>query len=126
MRRALPKAKVIIVVEDDTSMGRAIGRILRLGGFASEIFSSAEAALASDTVSADCLIVDIHLPGMSGFELYQQLALHEDMPPTVFITAHDEPAIRLEAMRMGAAGYLPKPFRGRTLLDAIHMAICSR
>ena len=108
------------------STSKAIGRILRVGGFVSEIFSSAEAALASDTVAADCLVVDIHLPGMSGFELYNRLALHEVIPPTIFITAHDDPAIRSEARRTGATGYLPKPFRGRTLLDAIHKAISSR
>ena len=71
-------------------------------------------------MAADCLVLDIHLPGMSGFELYRRLALAGKVMPAVFITARDEPAVRDEAERLGGAGsYLPKPFSGRDLLDAI-------
>jgi FixJ family two-component response regulator len=115
----------IVVVEDDASMSQAIERILRAGGFAAALFASAEAALEAGAAAlADCLVLDIHLPGMSGFELYRRLALAGKELPAVFITAHDEPAVREEAERLGGAGsYLPKPFSGRDLLGAVARAL---
>ena len=111
----------IVVVEDDPSMGQAIERILRAGGFTAAVFASAEAALeAGAAEQADCLVLDIHLPGMSGFELYRRLALADKELPVIFITARDEPAVREEAERLGGVGsYVPKPFSGRDLLDAL-------
>jgi FixJ family two-component response regulator len=116
----------IVVVEDDASMSQAIERILRVGGFASVLFASAEAALEADAATtASCLVLDIHLPGMSGFDLYRWLALSGKEIPVIFITAHDEPSVREEAAKMGARSYLPKPFSGRTLLAAITQALRS-
>jgi DNA-binding response OmpR family regulator len=125
MPNEMPK---IVVVEDDAGMGQALGRILRAGGFAAAVLASAEAALEGDAaVSADCLVLDIHLPGMSGFELHRQLARSGKAVPAVFITARDEPAAREEAERLGGAGsYLPKPFSGRDLLAAVTRALCRR
>ena len=121
MPEAMPR---IIVVEDDASMSRAIARILRAGGFEVVMFSSAEAALEDETVvTAGCLVLDIHLPGMSGFDLYRRLTQSGGTPPVIFITAHDEPAVREEAERMGASCYLPKPFSGRALLKAVTQAL---
>jgi FixJ family two-component response regulator len=115
----------IVVVEDDASMCQAIERILRVSGYATVAFGSAEAALqAMAGEEAGCLVIDIHLPGMSGFELHRRLALSGKEFPAVFITARDEPAVRDEAERLGGAGsYLPKPFSGRALLDAITLAL---
>jgi FixJ family two-component response regulator len=115
----------IVVVEDDASMSQALERILRTGGYLGTMFASAEAALEADAAaSADCLVLDIHLPGMSGFELYRRLALGGNETPAIFITAHDEPAIREEAERLGGGGsYLPKPFSGRAFLDAVARAL---
>jgi DNA-binding response OmpR family regulator len=115
----------IVVVEDDASMSQAIERILRVGGLAVSTCASAEAALAAGVVNADCLVLDIHLPGMSGFELYRQLVNRSEPVPAIFITAHDEPAVREEAESMRANSYLPKPFAGRALLDAITQALRS-
>src|SRR6185436_5243043 len=109
----------IVVVEDDASMGQAIERLLRAGGFQPILFASAEAALDSGVApAADCLVLDIQLPGMSGFELYSQFAPDVEQPPTIFITARDEPAVREKAERLGAKSYHPKPFSSRALLDA--------
>ena len=85
------------------------------------LFATAEAALEGGaTETADCLILDIHLPGISGFELYRQLAHSEKAIPVIFITARDELAVRDEAESLGGVGsYLPKPFSGRDLLQAI-------
>ena len=114
----------IVVVEDDASMSQAIERVLRAGGFAAIQFASAEAALEAGAAEADGLVLDIHLPGMSGFELHRQLARSGKAVPAVFITARDEPAVRDEAERLAGAGcYLPKPFSGRDLLDAVTQAL---
>jgi DNA-binding response OmpR family regulator len=115
----------IVVVEDDASMSQAIERVLRAGGFAAALFASAEAALEAGAVAAaDGLVLDIHLPGMSGFELYRQLASAGKPTPAVFITARDEPATRNEAEGLGGDGsYLPKPFSGRDLLGAVTLAL---
>jgi FixJ family two-component response regulator len=128
-RDAMPgKNPKIVVVEDDASMGRAIERILLAGNFAPAIFASAEEVLEDSAAqAADCLVLDIHLPGMSGFELYRQFALCGKTIPVVFITARDEPATRDEAERLGGAtSYLAKPFSGRLLLDAVTLALGCR
>jgi FixJ family two-component response regulator len=114
----------IVVVEDDASMSQAIERILRAGGFSPLVFGSAEAALDAGAVSADCLVLDIFLPGMSGLDLYRRLASRDEEVRAVFITAHDEPAVRKEAESMGTC--LAKPFAGRALLDAVGQALGSR
>jgi FixJ family two-component response regulator len=115
----------IIVVEDDASMSQAIERILRAGGIEPVIFASAEDVLEAEAATAaDCLVLDIHLPGMSGFELYRRLALSGNAMPAIFITGRDEPEAREEAERLGGAGsYLPKPFSGGDLLHAISQAL---
>jgi FixJ family two-component response regulator len=117
----------IIVVEDDPSMRQAIERVLRAGGFTPIMFDSAETALASDAaMAADCLVLDIHLPGMSGFDLYHRLTHADARPPAIFITAHDEPSVRQEAEGLGARCYLPKPFSGRMLLQSVEQSLGSR
>jgi FixJ family two-component response regulator len=114
----------VVVVEDDASMGQAIERILRAGGFSAVVFASAEAALAAGAATtAGCLVLDIHLPGMSGIDLYRRLAPRGDEVSAIFITAHDEPAVREAAERMGS--YLAKPFSGRALLEAVARALGS-
>jgi CheY-like chemotaxis protein len=125
-RDAMPsKAPKIVVVEDDASMGRAIERILLAGNFTPAVFVSAEAALEDGAAQmADGLVLDIHLPGMSGFDLYRELALSGKTIPVVFITARDEPATRDEAARLGGTrSYLAKPFSGRRLLEAITLSL---
>jgi FixJ family two-component response regulator len=121
----MPSEPRIVVVEDDASMSQAIERILLAGGFAATLFASAEAALEDSVAAlADCLVIDIHLPGMSGFDLYRQLALSGKAMPAIFITGRDEPAARVEAERLAGIGtYLPKPFTGRDLLDAVAEAL---
>ena len=83
-----------------------------------------EAALESgESAPADCLILDIHLPGVSGFELLRRLALRGTEAPAIFITAHDDSHRRVEASRLGARGFLVKPFSGRELLEAVSEAL---
>ena len=119
------ETQTIVVVEDDASMGRALELMLQAGGYEVVTIASAEAALETDAAAtADCLVLDIHLPGMSGFEMYRRLSLSGMALPAIFITARDEPAVRDEAERLGGTGsYLPKPFSGRDLLDAVTRAL---
>jgi FixJ family two-component response regulator len=116
----------ILVAEDDASMRRAIGRLLKAGGYDSIEFESAEALLQSGQAAlADCVVSDIHLPTMSGFELVDRLRERCSRLPAVFITAFDSSALREEAARRDRAAYLPKPFEGTALLEAIHrLTIC--
>ena len=111
------------VVEDDPSFRRALSRSLVLRGFRSEVFASAEEFLQHPgALNADCLVRDIHLGGMCGFELQGELAKRPSSPPIIFITAFDEPATRERALEAGAAGYLQKPFDEDSLLQAIGRA----
>src|SRR5262249_38836819 len=121
------KVTTIVVVEDDASMSQAIGRVLLTAGFNVVQFTSAEATLdAHAAATASCLVLDIHLPGMSGLELYRQVIGSGKVVPVIFITARHEPAIREEAERLGGAGsYLPKPFSGRDLLDVVTQTLRS-
>ena len=113
------------VVEDDPSFLRALGRLLGAAGFSVVPFASAEEFLASESVEAvSCLVLDVNLGGMSGFDLQQRLAAAGSTIPTIFITAHDDPITRARA-RSGVA-YLRKPFREGALLGAIRGALESR
>lgn len=113
-----------MVVEDDASMSQALERILRLGGYAPITFSSAEALLEADGVAhAVCLVFDVHLPGLNGFELHERLRRRGAQPPVIFITAYDEPEARSQAETAGAAAYMAKPFSGNELVKAITRAI---
>ncbi|TWU33665.1 Response regulator protein TmoT [Novipirellula aureliae] len=114
----------IVVVEDDPSMRRAIERMLRVGGFRPIMFGSAEASIeAGILLTADCLILDIQLPGMSGLDLFEYSLADGDSPPTIFITSFDSSAFRDRAGRLGAISYHQKPFLGRVLLDAVKQAL---
>jgi FixJ family two-component response regulator len=120
------KTQTIVVVEDDASMRQALARVLRAGGYEVVTFASAEAALGAGAApAAACLVLDIRLPGMSGFELCRHLAHRGSQSPVIFITAHDEPALREEAESLGARNFFLKPFSGRLLLDAVAQALCS-
>jgi len=114
----------ILVVEDDASMREAIERLLGAAGFAYLAYASADALLARgiDQGSA-CVISDLRLPGMSGLELLAALRERAVTLPFILITAHDTPGLREKAIECGAAAYLPKPFRGTTLLEAVRGVI---
>jgi len=115
----------IVLVEDDAGMRKAIARLLRAAGFnAVRVFPSAEALLGTDAAeSAACLVLDIHLPGLSGIDLRRRLAASGREPPVIFITAHEDPSVRDEAETLGCVDYLHKPFEGSVLLNAIRRAL---
>jgi FixJ family two-component response regulator len=114
----------IIVVEDDSSLNVAVSRLFEAAGFKTRCFTSAGALLADrEARSADCLVLDVHLPDMSGFELARQLAAAGCTTPVVVITAHDDPMHRRAARDIAAQAYLTKPFSSASLLDAVKRAI---
>jgi len=118
---------VIAVIEDDASFRRALGRSLTLHGFQTAVFASAEEFLRQQAAeSTDCVVLDIHLGGMSGFELQAELAATASSPPVILITAFDDPGTRQRAEQAGVSGYLQKPFDDKSLLDAIDQALTRR
>lgn len=115
-----PDKRTIVVVDDDAEMSEAIEGLLAAAGYRALTFPSAEALLANEAAaSADCFILDIHLPGLSGFELQQRIAARADAAPVIFITAYDDLDSRERAQAVGAVALFAKPFRGQPLLAAI-------
>jgi FixJ family two-component response regulator len=115
---------MVLLVEDDDSMRHAIERLLEAAGFACTAYPSADALMAHGFAEASaCLISDLKMPGMSGLELLATLRERHVTLPFILITAHDAPGMREKAMSCGAAGYLPKPFRGTALLQTVRGAI---
>jgi FixJ family two-component response regulator len=111
---------VISIVDDDLSVRRALRRLVGSAGYLVETFASAHEFLSSTpSARTACLVLDIYLEGMNGFELQEQLTADRVAIPVIFITAHDDAATRERIRRSGAAGYLGKPFDGHALLDAI-------
>ncbi len=111
---------MISIVDDDPSVRRALNRLVGSAGYLVETFASARDFLGSLSSSRTaCLVLDIYLEGMTGFELQEQLAADRRAIPIIFMTAHDDPATRDRITRSGAAGFLGKPFDGQALLDAI-------
>ena len=121
------KAKhTVVVVDDDPSMNLAMKRVLDAAGFRAETFASGEELLEAGVPRhAECLVLDIRLPGLSGFELMERLSERRTFVPVIFVTAHDEPGNREQAEKAGAIAYLPKPFDGRGLIEAVYRAFDS-
>ena len=116
----------VVVVDDDRSVNQAIKRLLLAAGFTVETFQSAEALLESDAAQrAGCLVLDVTLPGLSGFELQQRLKQRGAERPVIFITAHDVPSNQEQARKAQAVAYLPKPFPGLSLMAAVTDALAS-
>jgi FixJ family two-component response regulator len=115
---------LVAVVDDDESVRESLPHLLKAFGFAVRAFSSAEEFLASDAVGlTKCLVLDIALPGMSGPGLQEELALRQRQIPTVFITAHEDEAVRPRLLEAGAVECLFKPFSGKALRDAVDTAL---
>ena len=116
--------KMVAVIDDDESYRVAVQRLLKSADLSVRAFDSAEAFLTSGQQhETGCLIADIRMPGMSGLELQSKLNSDHCSIPTIFITAHGDEKMRMQAMRAGAVKFLMKPFDGETLLEAVRVAL---
>jgi FixJ family two-component response regulator len=117
----------IAVVDDEAAVRKALARLLQASGFDVETFSSGETFLDSlQRHRLDCAILDLHLPGLSGLEVQQQLTLKNISMPCIVITGKDEPGTHERALAFGAAAYLCKPVDEHTLVEAITSAVSDR
>ena len=117
---------MVAIVEDDESYRAAVQRLLKSAGLPVRSFASAEDFLKSgQQQETGCLIADIRMPGMSGLDLQAKLNAEHCPIPIIFITAHGDEEMRLQAMRAGAVKFLAKPFDGAILLDSVRVALKS-
>ena len=114
----------IAIVDDDASLCHAMDRLLRAAGFQPFTYHSAEAFLEEgERVRPDCILLDIQLGGMSGFELQNRLVSSGSTIPVIFITAYDDPETREQARQTGCIAYLRKNDPGGAVLEAIRKAV---
>lgn len=117
----------IAVVDDNHSVRKALQRLLRSVNLDADAYGSGREFLdALGDARPDCLVLDLQMPEMNGFELQQHLAESGIHLPVVVITGHDEPGMRAQCMAAGASTYLRKPLDDKVLLDAINTAIAAR
>jgi FixJ family two-component response regulator len=118
---------LIAIVDDDEAIRTSTQRLISSAGFRAEVFASAEDFLQSDQLrDTACLIVDVHMPRMSGLELQQLLTTVNWPIPVIIITAYGNEETRAQAMRAGAVDVLDKPFGDEVLLQAVQAALqCS-
>ena len=115
---------LVAIVDDEESVCRALQRLLRSTGFEVATFCSGVKFFQYlESRRPDCLVLDLHMPRMSGFDVQARLLELGERVPVVVITGHDTPETRVRAMNGGAAAYVRKPADDRTLLDAVSAAI---
>jgi len=122
----LPHRNVVFVVDDDAGILRSVARLLRQFGYASLLFSSAEAfANHSDFDEAVCVLLDINLGDVSGIELRLRLKAAGNSVPVIYMTGNDSSAVRTAAHQSGCLAYLTKPFSARSLIEPLERALAA-
>ena len=118
---------VVAVIDDDASVRRALVRLLTALGVASEEHASGAGFLASrDLHDTDCVLLDVHMPGMSGMEVLEQIREAATKVPVVLMTGRYDPAFAERSLAAGASGFLRKPFDEGDLIAAVERATGSR
>ncbi len=118
------KIKLVAIVDDDDSVRSALQGLLKAVGLPAQAFASAEEFLKSGQQHhTACLIADIRMPGMSGLELQAKLNAERCRIPIIFITAHGDAKMRMQALRAGAVEFLAKPFDDEALLESVRGAL---
>jgi FixJ family two-component response regulator len=118
------RSKLIAIVDDDQSVQNTLQDLIESEGLSALCFGSAEKFLESgEQHKAACLIADIRMPGMSGLELQAKLKAEHCRIPIIFITAHGDAKMRVQAMCDGAVGFLTKPFDNAVLLQTVQAAL---
>ena len=114
----------VLIIDDDPEFRDSVGRLLRSVGLQTQQFSSvADFLKAKLSDGPTCLVLDIRMPGRSGLELQRDLAAANRQVPIIFITAHGDIPMTVQAMKGGAIEFLTKPFRDQDLLDAIEAGL---
>jgi FixJ family two-component response regulator len=114
----------VVVIDDDEAVREALGSLIRSVGFQAKLLASAGEFLESGRPDGpSCLVLDVRLPGQSGFDLQRELAAMKNPLPTIFITGHGDIPMSVRAMKGGAIEFLTKPFRDQDLLDAIQLGL---
>ena len=122
-RTAREHPATVIVIDDDAGIRESLDNLLRSAGFRVELLNSVNEFLQVDWPERPtCLVLDVRLPGQSGLELQRELASAKRQMPIVFITAHGDIPMSVQAMKSGAIEFLTKPFREQDLLEAIQLA----
>ena len=115
---------IVFIIDDDQSMREALTRLLGTVGLRAQAFKTPQEFLNTKRPDApSCLVLDVRLPGLSGLDLQRELANADPPIPIVFITAHGDIPMTVQAMKAGAVEFLTKPFRDQQLLDAVQQAI---
>ena len=115
---------MIAIVDDDDLMRNALQGLLKSAGLPTQAFASAEEFLKSGQQhQVGCLVADIRMPGMSGLELQAKLNADHCRIPTIFITAHGDEKMRMQALRAGAVEFMAKPFDDEALLESVRAAL---
>jgi FixJ family two-component response regulator len=124
MKPAQHKSQLVAIVDDDEEVRSAVQSVLKSAGFQPQSFPSAEEFLRSGTrTETACLITDLQMPGMDGFELQARLTEDGDGIPIIFITAYGNARTRMRAMESGALDFLEKPFDDAVLLERVRTAL---
>jgi FixJ family two-component response regulator len=117
---------LISIVDDDAEVRAATARLLRALGYEARVHASAEAFLNSaDADEADCLVLDVQMPGMSGPELQQKLLRNAKPAPILFVTAFPNAKLRADVIAAGAVGMLAKPYDAKELANSIEAALAA-
>lgn len=118
------KTKLVAIVDDDDSVRSALQGLLKAADLPAQAFESAESFLESGQQNRiGCLITDSRMPGMSGLDLQARMNAENCRVPTIFITAHGDEKMRMQAMRAGAVEFLAKPFDEDFLLESVRAAL---
>lgn len=118
-----PNKRKIYIVDDDESVCRALKTLLMTFGFEVATFNSAQSFF--DTIPNDgpgCLVLDIHMPGLDGWATHKKILESGSKRPVIFISAEKQDTAAERALKVGAVGFLQKPFNGQTLVDLINVA----
>jgi FixJ family two-component response regulator len=122
----MEKRRTIAVVDDEDSVRKALERLLRAGGLHVVTFPGGTELLhALPALSPQCIVLDLHMPKLSGFEVLEILMQSANRPPVVVVTGHDSPEARARALACGASAYLSKPIDDDLLLNKIASAIAA-
>ena len=118
------KGNMVAIVDDDDLIRSALQGLLKSVGLPAQTFASSEEFLKSGRQhQAACLIADIRMPGMSGLDLQAKLNADRCRIPTIFITAHGDEKMRMQALRAGAVEFMAKPFDDEALLESVRAAL---